>query len=79
MISKKELLTLLADGIKREDEILPLYARHLEHTVEYSGFDELTQNRITNAMEVLIKESAARKGTFNAISALVEASDRDIF
>lgn len=79
MISKKELLNLLAEGVRREDEIMPLYANHLEHTIEFSGFEQEMQNRFRATMDKLIEESAARKGTFNAIKKLVEANKREIY
>lgn len=77
MISKKELLNLLAEGVKREDEIIPTYARHLEHTIEFSGLEPEVQSRFMNTMELLISESTARKGTFHAIKKFVESNKRD--
>lgn len=79
MISKRELLSTLTEGVKREDSIMPLYAKHIEHTIEFSGLDKAMQDKFVNTMELLISESTARKATFNAIRKIVESSKQDSF
>lgn len=79
MIAKQELLKLLADALKTEEDAVLIYKKHLESAIFWTG---LERDKIKKAKELLDSLAQGSAGHKKAVAKLikdVQEKDKDAF
>lgn len=58
---KNKTIKAIEELMAREEQIIPVYMRHLESAIFWAGISEDSQIRAKTIMQVLIKESEQHK------------------
>lgn len=79
MPNKQETLNLLGECLKREEDIIPLYSRHIESSLFLSGFDKKTRGKISAILNKLRSDSMRHKQIFEDLIKKVKESNLDVY
>lgn len=71
-MDKKEIIKLIDDSIIIEEMAIPIYKKHLDSSMFWSGFDVSDQETIRQGLETLIRESKKHIKILNRLSELAQ-------
>jgi len=78
-MNKKELTSMLEEGLKIEEEIVPIYAMHINNTLFLSGLDKDKQDMIRDILNLLKKESEYHRAAYLNLLEKVRGDNRDVY
>ena len=79
MINKNDLIASLKQNLYTEEQAIPIYSKHLNSTVFFSGFNKGLQEKIKNTLLILKKESQHHEQIFKALIDKLEKSPKDVY
>lgn len=79
MIKKQELLEKLKKLKMAEEEIIPIYRRHLPATIFWTKIDRRKIERARRALRVLAEESIAHREKIESVIERITKEDRDAY
>jgi len=79
MVDKKELITILKDCLNSEEASVPIYNKHINSALFFSGFKPEIQDRIKEILSLLAKGSEAHKFFYNNLLKEIRDSKRDVY
>jgi rubrerythrin len=79
MIKKDDLLASLKESLNTEERAIPIYTRHLNSTLFFSGFSKELQKKIKDTLLTLKSESQRHEQVFKALIEKVEKSQKDVY
>lgn len=78
-MNKQELLQILEEGLKIEEEVIPIYSHHINNTLFLSGLTAQKTKTIGNLLDVLKKDSERHRQLFNEMIQRVKESSVDVY
>jgi len=79
MIKKQELLDKLKKVKMDEEEVIPIYRRHLPATIFWTKIDKEKIEKARRALMVLAQESIAHKETIESVIERIKKEGRDAY
>jgi hypothetical protein len=79
VITRDDLLIFLKESLDTEERAIPLYARHLNSTLFFSGFDIGLQKKIEDMLLKLKRESEGHALLLKPMIDKIERSRRDVY
>ncbi|MBW8001878.1 MAG: hypothetical protein FVQ80_07620 [Planctomycetes bacterium] len=79
MATKQELLKLLQEGLKTEEAVIPLYAKHINSTMFFAPFDEETTETIKRALNMLKIQSTKHARIYTQLVAKIKSEDKNVY
>jgi rubrerythrin len=79
MIEKQELLKVLKDALKAEEDAILIYKRHLESAIFWTGIKQDKIKRAKELLDTLAQGSARHKKTVTKLIKDVQEKDGDAF
>ncbi len=79
MINKNDLIASLKQNLYTEEQSIPIYSKHLNSTVFFSGFSKGLQEKIQNTLLILKNESQHHEQIFKALIDKLEKSPKDVY
>ena len=77
-MTKDELITLLEEVRKIEDA-LALYSKHIKNTLYLSGFKKGQMDEVQERLNILYKESKEQKKSLKQLIDEVKKGDRNVY
>lgn len=65
--SREELIRVLKEALLAEERAVPIYNRHLESLLLWTGISEDAASKVRSVLEILIRESTLHKKTVEKI------------
>jgi|GEM_PF-454796 len=78
-VTKKELLKMVDEAIDLEDKSIPVYMKHLNTALFWSGLPEWERKQLNIYLNVLAKESGKHSVKLNALRDKVEKGGKDVY
>ena len=78
-MNKDELIIKLEEGIKIEEELIPLYARHITSTLPVSEFSEEKRKEIKTALAILRNGSGVHRKIYLNLLEKIRSEDKDVY
>ncbi|MBN2106571.1 MAG: hypothetical protein JW832_04035 [Deltaproteobacteria bacterium] len=79
MATRQELLALLQNMLRNEEEAIPIYARHLNNALFLSEFSAADQQDIKSKLQILIVESQQHQRNFENMIRSIEGGQCDVY
>ena len=79
MLNKNDLLNMLDVGFKIEEEVIPIYSKHIDNVLFFSRFSEENKRAIKETLMTLRDDSLRHKKMFEGIIAEVKNSKKDVY
>ena len=79
MLEKNDLLSILNEGLKTEEEIIPIYSKHIDNALFFSSFSEENKRAIKEILMMLRDDSLRHKKMFEGVIAEVKISQKDVY
>jgi len=79
MIKKKELLDLMHKSKRIEELSIPIYSKHIESTLFFSGLSEDSKKQVKEYLTILREGSERHKMMLENLRKIIEKSDKDVF
>ena len=78
-MNKDELIIKLEEGIKIEEELIPLYAKHVTSTLFVSEFSEEKRKEIKTALGILRNGSGVHRKIYLNLLEKIRSEDKDVY
>lgn len=79
MMKKQELLGILKEALDKEEKSIPVYMKHLQSAVFWTGINEDKAQKAKELLAELAHGSVIHKGTIEELIKEVQGQDRDAF
>lgn len=79
MVSKEEAIKMLEEGLKIEEEVIPIYSRHINKTMFLSGLERSDQEKVRSILDRLLVDSVKHQGIFKGLLEKVKGSGQDVY
>lgn len=79
MISKEDLLKELKQALITEEKSIPIYMKHLDLAVFWTGWDEKIAAKVKAVFAHLAQESTRHKGMIANLIVHIEKEERNAF
>ncbi|MFA5164289.1 MAG: hypothetical protein WC481_01825 [Candidatus Omnitrophota bacterium] len=79
MPDRDEILHFLGECLRMEEEVIPLYSKHIESSLFLSGFREADRARAGAILDTLRKDSMRHKEVFNGLIKKVKEAGADVY
>jgi len=79
MATKQEILELLINMLRNEEEAIPIYARHLNNALFLSEFNAADQQDIKSKLQLLIVQSQQHQRKFEDMIRSIEGGQCDVY
>lgn len=79
MIKKAELLKFLKEAEVLEEKSIPVYTKHLESAIFFSGFSKEEQDELKKVLLILKKESEGHKEIYEDLINKIRESAKDVY
>ena len=79
MATKQEILTILHNMLRNEEEAIPIYARHINNELFLSEFSAADRQDIKSKLQILIVESQQHQRKFEDMIRSIEGDARDVY
>lgn len=76
---KEELLEKIDKMIRVEEEAIPIYIRHLDTILDWTGLKEKEVKRVHELLHQLTNDSKRHKKLFDGIKNAVASGGRDVY
>lgn len=78
-MNKDELISMLEEGIKIEESLIPLYAKHISSTLFLSEYPEKKREEIKTVLNSLENDSEAHKNIYMRLLEKTKGEDKDVY
>ena len=78
-MDKTKLLNMIKEAMDMEEKSIPIYTRHLEAAVFWTGMDEDTIKKIKEAFKYLASASAKHKETLDELYKRIKEAVQDAY
>lgn len=78
MDKKQNLIRLLDECIKLEDEAIPLYTKYLESPEFFEGVSPQDMERVKKALMTLVQDSQSHRWIFESLRVKVKDTFKDV-
>lgn len=78
-MKKQELLEKIDKMIQIEEEAIPIYVRHLDTILDWTGLKDKDIKRIHELLSQLSEDAKRHKKLFDNIKQAVSAGGRDVY
>ena len=79
MATKQELVNLLEEGLKTEEAVIPLYAKHINSTMFFAPFDEKATEKIKQILNTLKDQSQEHARIYAQLVAKIKSEDENVY
>jgi rubrerythrin len=79
MINRDNLIASLKKSLDAEERAVPIYSKHLNSTLFFSGLDKDFQERIKGLLSILAKESIRHEQVLRTLIKKIERSSKDVY
>ncbi len=79
MISREDLLKKLKEALVTEEQSIPIYTKHLDSAVFWTGWDEETTKKAKNTFRNLADESKRHKILIENLIERIKKDKRNAF
>lgn len=79
MIEKQKLLKILKDALDAEEKAIPIYSKHLESAIFWTGIEKGKIQKIKQSLNRLARDSTAHKRAVERLIEEVKEKDKDAF
>ena len=78
-VPKKELLKMIDEAIDLEDKSVPVYMKHLNTALFWSGLSKWERDQLTISLNMLAKESSRHSAKLSALREKIEKGGKDVY
>lgn len=78
-MNKDELISMLEEGLKIEESIIPIYAKHISSTIFLTDFSEKKREELKASLSSLKKDSEDHKEIYLRLLEKVRGEDKDVY
>ncbi|MDO8804915.1 MAG: hypothetical protein Q7R35_10815 [Elusimicrobiota bacterium] len=78
-VTKKELLKLIDEAIDLEEKSIPVYRKHLDTALFWSGLPTGERRQLNIYLNVLAKESGKHFARLTALKEKIEKGEKDVY
>ncbi len=78
-MNKEEFIKMLEEGIKIEENLIPLYSKHITNTLFLSGFTGEKQTRIKRVLTILKNESEIHRRIYHKLLENARKEEKDVY
>lgn len=78
-MKKDDLLKEIKKNVWYEERAVPVYIRHIIHSLPWYGFPEEDEEAIRDILNILAKDSDMHRQTLENIRAQILRSDKDVY
>lgn len=78
-MKKDELLKQIKKGVWYEERAVPVYIRHIIHSLPWYGFPEEDEEAIRDILNTLAEDSEQHRQTLENIRGLILGSEKNVF
>jgi len=78
-MKKEELLTKLNRSIEIEEQAVPIYLRHLNTALDWSGLREKEVDKIKDHLKILSEDAKQHKKLFDDIKKRISSGGKDVY
>lgn len=78
-MKKDELLKQIKKDVWYEEKAVPVYIRHIIHSLPWYGFPEEDEEAIRDILNTLAEDSEQHRQTLENIRGLILGSDKDVY
>ncbi len=79
MPDKNEMLEFLEECLRREEEIIPLYSKHVKSSLFLSGFNSEDRAKAGSILDKLRADSMRHRKIFSGLIKKVKESGTDVY
>ena len=79
MATKQQMIEILYEGLRIEEDVIPIYSVHVVNTLFLSGLKGDKENKLRVILDKLKTDSERHKQMFESMIKTVEESDRDVY
>ncbi len=79
MLSKEEVLTILREGLRVEEDVIPIYSEHIRNSLFLSGLSAAETDPVKSILDKLKVDSERHRKIFQTLIARAEESNRDVY
>ncbi len=78
-VTKKELLKMIDDAIDLEEKSIPVYMKHINTALFWSGLPEWERKQLGIYLNMLAKESGKHSVKLNSLKKKIEQGGKDVY
>ncbi len=78
-MNKDELISVLEEGLKIEESLIPLYTRHISSTLPLAEFSQKKREEIKTVLSSLRNGSGVHKKIYTRLLEKVKGEDKNVY
>jgi len=79
MINREELIRILKYSLDREEKSIPIYTKHLESAIFWTGIDEAKAKGLKELLRYLAQESQKHMNIIDKLIQEIQERNQDAF
>ena len=78
-MKKEEAIKILEECLKVEEDIIPLYSKHITNTLFFSGLEAGKADEVRKILDKLRTDSMKHRSMFQGLINKIQPSDRNVY